>query len=119
MLISFLFERSTNSKVMAENGKDAAHTLADALQKIENILSDDRNQKLFLSDENICGDDINSPGDLPRKIQSCAHELRTLIEAVDPSLENQVNIPLDTIAVLLEWLQTFEVRTKMQTYFNC
>lgn len=89
---------------MADGGNDVAHTLADALQKIENILSDDRNQNHFLYEDNFQGD--NDPGYLSQKIHNCAHELRASIEAVDASLENQIILPSDTIQVLLKWLQS-------------
>ena len=98
---------------MADSGSDVTHTLADALQKIENILSDGRNHNNFLYQDDVFqGDDLNDPGYLPQKIFNCANELRASIEAIDPSLENQINIPSDTTKVLLKWLQSLrrEVR---------
>lgn len=97
---------------MADSRSDVTHTLADALQKIENILSDDRNHNHFLYQDVFQGDDLNDPGYLPQKISNCACELRASIEAIDPSLENRIKIPSDTTKVLLKWLQSLrrEVR---------
>lgn len=97
---------------MADSGGDVTRTLADALQKIENILSDGRNKNHFLYEDDFQGDDLNDPGYLLQKISNSAYELRASIEAIDPSLENQINIPSDTTKVLLKWLQSLrkEVR---------
>ena len=96
---------------MADSKTDVAHTLADALQKIENILSDDRNQGHYLTEEALYQNGCDDPVDLPVKIKNLTIELGSCVKRLDPSqnFDNKIIIPVDTVDILVKWLQEFEV----------
>jgi hypothetical protein len=94
---------------MAGSKTDVAHTLADALQKIENILSDDRNQGHYLTEEAFYQNGCDDPIDLSMKIQKLTTELGSCVERFDQNIDNKINIPVDTVNILIKWLQEFEV----------
>ena len=96
---------------MADSKTDVAHTLADALQKIENILSDDRNQGHYLTEEALYQNGCDDPVDLPVKIKNLTIELGSCVKRLDPSqnFDNKITIPVDTVEILVKWLQEFEV----------
>ena len=96
---------------MADGKADVAHTLADALQKIENILSDDRNQGYYLTEEASYQNGGDDPAGLYVKIQNLASELRSSVERLDPAhvCNHKINIPVRTVNILIQWLEGFEV----------
>ncbi|XP_028397692.1 liprin-beta-2-like [Dendronephthya gigantea] len=93
---------------MADRKTDVAHTLADALQKIENILSDDRNQAHYLAEDILHPNDNDNPDDLTLRIRNYAVELGSCVERLDKNFDSKINIPRDTINTLAKWLQRFE-----------
>lgn len=95
---------------MADRKTDVAHTLADALQKIENILSDDRNQAHYLAEDILHHNGNDNLDDLPLRIRNYAVELGSCVERLDQNFDSKINIPRDTINTLGKWLQQFEVR---------
>ena len=96
---------------MADAKADVANTLADALQKIENILSDDRSQGYYLTEEAFYQNGSDNPAGLYVKIQNLASELRSCVERLDPAhvFDHKINIPVHTVNILVKWLKEFEV----------
>ena len=95
---------------MADSKTDVTHTLADALQKIESILSDDRNQGHYLTQEEFYQNCSDDPADLPQKIQKLAIELGSCVQSLHPpNFQNKLNIPVDTANILIKWVLNLEV----------
>ena len=96
---------------MAGSKTDVAHTLADALQKIENILSDDRNRGHYLTEEAFYQNGCDDPADLSVKIQNLTIELGSCVGRFDPSqnFSDKIKLPVDTVNILIKWLQEFAV----------
>jgi hypothetical protein len=96
---------------MAGSKTDVAHTLADALQKIENILSDDRNQGNYLSEEAFYQNGCDDPADLSVKVQNLTIELGSCVGRLHHSqnFDTKIKVPVDTVNILIKWLQEFAV----------
>lgn len=90
---------------------DVAHTLADALKKIENILSEDRNQVHYLTNEAFYQNGHSEPVDLVSKIQNLTIDLASYVQKLDGAqcLGNNVHIPAETVNILAKWLHDLEV----------